>query len=168
MKLNRLLRYLDLPNLIFPSSLHGNRAGSAALQRSLTDPGYRRGGGWTFHLFICPTVCACLCQPAVSLPVLHTPLCLFLPPLSLFLVQISGIHSLFFLPVRLGLTQRPTDSSAWGSHPGCWCSQRLFHGGLWQLGLTFCQHSNTFYPLRTWYFLSWFSCCLWQQTHQVV
>lgn len=55
MNLNRLLRCLDLPNLIFPSSLHGNRAGSAALQRSLTDPGYRRGGGWIFHLLICPT-----------------------------------------------------------------------------------------------------------------
>lgn len=100
MKLNRLLRHLDLLNLIFPSSLHGKRAGSAALQRSLTDPGYRRGGGWTFHLLICPTVCACLCHPAVSLRVLHTPLCLLLPPLSLFLVQMSGIHSLFLLLVR--------------------------------------------------------------------
>lgn len=145
MKLNRLLRYLDLPNLIFPSSLHGNRAGSAALQRSLSDSGYRRGGGWTFHLLICLTVCAGLCHAAVSLPVLHTPLCLLLPPLSLFLVQMWGVHSLFFLPVRQQWDDtRPTDSSTWGSHPDCWCSQSLLHAALWQLGLTFCQHSNTF------------------------
>lgn len=109
MKLNRLLRYLDLPNLIFPSSLHGNRAGSAALQSSLTDPGYRRGGGWTFHLLICPTVCACLCHPAVSLPDLFSTLlsaCSF-PHSACSWYKCQERVSSFCLWDNNGMTQRP-------------------------------------------------------------
>lgn len=170
MNLNRLLRYLDLPNLIFPSSLHGNRAGSAALQRSQTHPGYRRGGGWTFPLLICPTLCACLCHPAVSLPVLHTPLCLLLPPLSLFLVQMSGIHSLFFLPVRQQWDGTETSRflhlkvSSWLLvQPKVVACRTLAAGA--DILLAF-KHI-----LATWsmvFPLLILSCCLWQQTHQVV
>lgn len=170
MTLNRLLRYLDLPNLIFPSSFHGNRAGSAALQRYLTDPGYRRGGGWTFHLLICPTFCACLWHFALCLPVLHTPLCLLLLPLSLFLIQMSGVHSLFFLLVRQQWDDTETNRflhlkvSSWLLvQPKVVPCRTLVAGA--DILLAFKHISSTWsmvFPLLI------LSSCLWQQPCQVV